>query len=610
MSSMTSNLHRRALVIGAGPSGLVAAKYLQQDAKHLQLDEIIVLEASHDMGGTFINKVYDGTRLVSSKYITAFSDFRMSPEMPNHPSAQEYVAYLQTYCEAFRLRRLIQFGCRVLSITDSSTNDCQYTVQYRQEKDQNTTTTYTEDFDYVLVASGLHNIPYMPKLPRQEDFAGTIIHSSDYKDPSIFQNARVLILGSGETAMDIAYRAIQTKDCISVAMNVRRGFLSIPHNLAEDRPLDVFITNWLEHAYEHPWIHKTRLRWWLSTVIIRFFLMLTGSSCGFNQWACTTQPIVRGYHIINKSHAAMGYLNVPIKRKTAWGRFWLWVYGEQNLRPIESFHKTEIVGCQGNTVSFSDGRSYQADVIICATGYRQSFPFLDSKIKKEFQQGKWDIMSDVHGEKYAIDEDALPSDHFIASPRRPNLGFIGFVRPNVGAIPPMSELQVMWFLQNLQGKVHRQDRFLPIARPSYLVLGNKYPYGVDYGNYMHRVAEDIGAAPTFSVLATKASHPIRALYTYARGQAHIPIFRLQGPYASKQCWDTFENELWEVCKKRGIVENLGLAVVTWLSIWMNLGACLLECLWGLVSFQKPRFFARRRQSPSPPKNGRTKIQDR
>lgn len=262
------------------------------------------------------------------------------------------------------------------------------------------------------------------------------------------------------------------------------------------------------------------------------------------------------------------------------------------MRPIESFHKTFIhqIDANGTTVHFEDGRTFDADLIVFATGYKQSFPFLDDKIKQEHRTNRTDFKMNQADHEYAVQEDYLPSEHFIVSKTRPGLGFIGFVRPNVGAIPPMSELQIMWWLCNLEGRIHRLD--IPNDRlPSYMVLGHKYRYGVDYGNYMHRVAEDINAAPTLSVLA-RSSKPFTALYVYCQGQSHIPIFRLQGPFASKQCWQVTTEELWQVCVKRGFLENFGLASVTWLSLWMNLGACFVECLWGLVSLRKPQFFTR------------------
>lgn len=590
----------KALVIGAGPSGLVAAKYLLQSTEPRY--DVTIVEPSDQIGGSFTNKVYDNCRLVSSKYLTAFSDHRMpedSERCPDHPSAAQYVDYLKSYAEHFGLGKCIQFGCTVVSVKDAIAADG-YEVQYKNPGNE----IMSQYYDAVAVCSGLHNTPYIPKafLPSPcetniaSKFKGEIIHSSQYKDPSIFADRRVLILGCGETAMDIAHRAVAHPRSKSVALSVRRGFLSIPHSLAEGRPLDVFITNLFEHAYEHPWVHALRLRWALSTFFIRLFLFLAGSSVGFNQWAVPTGPVKRGYHIINKSHAAMGHLNVPVKSRSMWGRFWMWVYREGGLRPIASFHGTEVVDVDddGITVKFGDGRTYEADLIIMATGYKQSFPFLDAEIRKEIREESSQAMGGRkhNGDtgKYTIEEECLPSEHFIVDKARPRLGFIGFVRPNVGAIPPISELQVMWWLQRMRGNVNALPA-RPGAPPSYMVLGRKYPYGVDYGNYMHRVAEDIDAAPTLSDLA-KSSQPFRALYTYCVGQSMISLFRLRGPYASKDCREVVTGELWRVCMKRGLAENCGLLFILWLSLLMNATACVLECIWGILTLTRPKFFVR------------------
>jgi len=642
----SSPTRQKALVIGAGPSGLVTAKYLLSSTSPRY--EVTILEASGAIGGTFVNKVYDNARLVSSKFITGFSDFRMKEDCPDHPSTTEYVEYLDDYARRFGIMECIKFGCSVVSLkvnpynnktcierennsAQESSNACTrtgnastsdmtedlmkkgkgtfhgeelavdangYIVSYHQkfkssqQQEHDEVQLITEHFDVVAVCSGLHNVPSIPTLPSSSKFSGQIIHSSQYKHSSIFTNKRVLVLGSGETAMDIVLRAIKNPRSKSVALNVRRGFLSIPHNLAEDRPLDVFITNLFEHSYEHPWVHKLRLRWVLSTIVIRLFFILTGSSVGFNQWACETTPIRRGYHIINKSHGAMSHLNVPIKQKSLWGRLWLWIYGEAKLRPIESFHRTSVCGIKddGMTVEFDDGREYKADLIVLATGYKQSFPFLDEAIQDDHRRTA-SVPTKGGISKYFLEEDYLPSDHFIVNKKRPRLSFIGFVRPNVGAIPPMSELQVMWWLCRMKGQIEMLEVSPTNSPRNYMVLGSKYPYGVDYGNYMHRIAEDIGAAPTLSCLA-RSKYPMKALFVYCFGQSHVPLFRLQGLFSSKLCWDTTTDELWQVCVNRGWVENVGLVSISFLSLWMNLVACLLEIAWCLIIFQKPKFFTR------------------
>ena len=71
----------------SGPSGLVTAKYLLESTEPTY--QVKILESAKYIGGSFVNKVYDNCRLVSSKYLTAFSEFRMQEDTADHPSAAE-----------------------------------------------------------------------------------------------------------------------------------------------------------------------------------------------------------------------------------------------------------------------------------------------------------------------------------------------------------------------------------------------------------------------------------------------------------------------------------------------------------------------------------------
>jgi hypothetical protein len=131
---------------------------------------------------------------------------------------------------------------------------------------------------------------------------------------------------SQETGLDIAYRAVQTAQ--AVALCARHGFLSVPSIFGDKQtglPLDTLITNLFESAYEHKWITAVRLKWRVTTVLIRLgFALSTGSSCGFNQWCASVQHVERGYNIINKSTAVMPYINAPYKDAHWLGSLYKW----------------------------------------------------------------------------------------------------------------------------------------------------------------------------------------------------------------------------------------------------------------------------------------------
>eukprot|EP01134_Creolimax_fragrantissima_P004998 CFRG4998T1 len=726
----------RACVIGAGPSGIVATKYLIDKGY-----EVTVFEKAHGIGGTFVNKVYDDTTLVSSKTITSFSDLRMGEGvdrdingvLPDHPTVVRYVQYLHTYCKVFNLHPHMKFDTTVtrvikcartgmrestsLSGIPESLQGSVYTVYYISSEgksgdcaplndDGKIVTDENEvisaEFDCVVVSSGVHNQPHAPhddEIPGLAVFRSSegnkSLHSSEYKGnveqkDGLFNGKNVLVVGSGETAMDISYRAVNTAGVGNVGMLARHGFLSIPYQMGNQcdknahkstytpksrlgnggvcgsanvnaseggsvrgtsRPLDVFITNLFEHSYEHPLVHKLQLRWFISTYVIRFGLGLAGSTWGLNQWAGAVEDVKRGHHIINKSSAAMAHINAGVKNKRygAYGRVWERMWGEVGLKPITlyggkgvgiamidththtkpcidvSAKQTDLSHITKSThdVFFDDGSVFKdVHTIIFATGYRQNFPFLDDEIKFSENAMKSEISSRTLTQekstesncltsfRHATGESLLPlvslktghATHYIVDEdNNPGIAYIGFVRPNVGAIPPMSELQIQWYLQFLEKKLVRMDKYKfsrEDRKPSYVLLAKKYQYGVDYGNYMHRVAEDMGSAPAFADvtlsiwardmdLSARATTWVRVLFAYCLGQAHISLFRLQGPYASQSAgWDVVEGELCDVALARGWMENAGLLVMTMLFLWLNVSALLVEACLVCVGVQK------------------------
>jgi dimethylaniline monooxygenase (N-oxide forming) len=139
---------------------------------------------------------------VSSKQLTAFSDHRFPLDSPDHISLPQYVLYLESYVNHFRLAPHINLHCRVVSVTPldgegSKDNKWRHRVKYVANGNDER----AFDCSHVAVCTGLHVQPDIPSIPGIEHINGEIFHSAQYKHRSQLAGRDVLILGCGETAM-------------------------------------------------------------------------------------------------------------------------------------------------------------------------------------------------------------------------------------------------------------------------------------------------------------------------------------------------------------------------------------------------------------------------
>jgi len=330
-----------------------------------------------------------------------------------------------------------------------------------------------------------------------------------------------------------------------VTLSTRHGFVSVPSHFGDNLPpLDCIIMNWGTHYWESSWAARVGLHWWITTKFTRLgFLLMSGTTYGFNQWAGRRYNMTWDEgrkHIVNKSTRCMPLITRKAKRGAPWWQRRLWSYWDV---PDEAGQDVDLVegsvrGMEGRTVHYDTAagpRSVEADVVVLATGYRQRFPFL---FPGSDEKGQTDV---------GAADDPLPTEHFIINPQEPRLAYIGFVRPNVGAIPPMAEMQAMWWCERLEREPARRS-------PDYYKLKeSRVPYGVDYGYYMFALAREIGAVP--SLLRWLRRRP-RIAVTCGFGQAHVPIFRLEGPFASEGAVETCATELFGPIMQRPFFMNI------------------------------------------------------
>lgn len=331
----TTTERPRVCVIGAGPSGLASIKNLIEAG----IDDVVCFEASDAIGGNWVfrecenhSSVYASTHLITSKKLSQFPGYPMPADYPDFPSHRQVLAYFQAYARDFDLAPFIRFNTRVEHAEPMA--DGRWTVRVSGPDGREETHT----FDALLVCSGHHFAPSPPRYPGS--FTGRELHSHSYKYPEPFRNQRVLVVGGGNSACDIAVDICRLASRTAISM--RRGYPIFP-KLILGKPAD--------SAYRHT-RHLPRP--------IRRLLLTAGLRLSIGRWErYGLQPPDRP---LLESHPT---LNSDLLLQIRHGR----------VAPHRGIERLE-----GESVIFADGRQEEFDTIIWATGYQLTFPFFDKSV--------------------------------------------------------------------------------------------------------------------------------------------------------------------------------------------------------------------------------------
>ena len=173
------------LIIGGGPAGLAIAGRLRQAGK-----DFTILEAGKHVAECWHNH-YDRLHLHTVKQWSHLPHLPFSDDYPLYVPRKQLIAYFENYSNHFNIKP--EFGVEV-----THTRKIQNILW---EVTTNTGTLYARN---VIIATGLNRVPQMPVWEGMQEFAGTIMHSVQYKNPDIFRGSRVLVVGMGNTGAEIA----------------------------------------------------------------------------------------------------------------------------------------------------------------------------------------------------------------------------------------------------------------------------------------------------------------------------------------------------------------------------------------------------------------------
>jgi thioredoxin reductase len=373
-------------VIGAGSSGITAAKGLHERGL-----DVTVFEASDRLGGNWVfdnpngmSAAYRGLHINTSRERMEYDDFPMPKSYPDFPHHTHIAAYFESYVDHFGIRPLIRFQTKVTDARRGAQGGWTLTLGDGT----------TERFDALLVANGHHWDARWPEpaFPGSDTFAGTQMHAHDYRGDEVLRDRDVVVLGMGNSAMDIAVESSYVATATYLA--ARRGAWIVPKYVL-GRPMDQVLRN-------DPRIPFAIRRRVMEKIIVGVAgaperYGLPKPDHGFGQ----AHPTVSGRILDRIGHGA--------------------------VQP-----KPNIERLDGEDVVFADGSRVHADVVVYCTGYKITFPFFAD-----------DVIS--------APDNAVELFRRVFHPAMDDLFFIGLLQP-LGAIMPLAQAQGRWVAEYLTGR--------------------------------------------------------------------------------------------------------------------------------------------------------------
>jgi dimethylaniline monooxygenase (N-oxide forming) len=386
-------LAARVCIIGAGSSGIAACQVL--DARGIEFD---CYEAGSEVGGNWrylndngMSSSYKSLHINTSREIMEYKSFPMRHDYPTYPNHVQIAQYFDRFVDHFGFRDRIQFKTEVVSVQPAGDGEWDVTVRRRDAK-----RTTTRRYHSVLVANGHHWDARWPEpaFPGADTFTGVQTHSHHYKTFEGYEGKRVLVLGIGNSACDIAVETCKVAERTFLAM--RRGAHVVPKYIF-GIPTD--------HLTTSPLARYTsgRLQRATGALMMRFA-----------RGDVTKYGLPKPDHRFGEAHPTISDdLLVRLG------------HGDITVKP-------NIDRLDGDTVHFTDGTSEQIDVIVYCTGYKITFPFFDASLLE------------AHDNEISL-------FHRVVDPQHPGLYFIGLVQP-LGAIMPLAEAQSEWVADLLDGR--------------------------------------------------------------------------------------------------------------------------------------------------------------
>lgn len=421
-------------IIGAGSTGVTVAKSLKQLGESFD-----IYEKGSQIGGMWRyendngqSSCYASLHIDTSRPNLGYSDFPIDPSMPDFLSHRQFLTYLEDYARAFDIPRHVTFRTRVQSVEPLPDGRYRVTLDSGEAK----------EYARVVIGTGHLSDPRMPDFPGT--FDGEAVHSHHYRTNDPYVGKRVLVVGIGNSAVDIAADIARRAE--HVTLSTRRSAWIMPKYLF-GRPVDQ-VSGFLGRRLKlpTPWVRR------IMAHLVRIGL---GDQRRFG--------LPRPEHPMYREHATLSGDLLPMIG-----------HGRIDIKP-------NVAELKGGRIAFVDGTEAAYDAIIYATGYTVRFPFLDRAV------------FDPDRQCGALYRRMIVPDH-------PGLIHAGLLQP-VGPTIPLVETQGKWIAALASGRMRLPERAVmeqeirnhrDYQRRTYLDAP-RYVLEVDYKTYTAQMTADMAA---------------------------------------------------------------------------------------------------------------------
>lgn len=343
-------------IIGAGPSGLVIAKQFAATNANFK-----VYEQNARVGGIWNidapnSPMYESAHFISSRTLSAFPGFPMPSSYPDYPNHKQLLDYIESYAAKYQLHQHISFNAPIAHAKQNSQGLWELQLASGEVALSR----------YLVCANG---VTWQPNTVNWEgQFNGEVRHTVTYRSSHELKGKRVLVVGAGNSGVDIACDAAFAAE--QAFLSVRRGYHFVPKHIM-GKPTDVFGKS------------GPKLPFWLNQKIF-------GGLLRFINGDLSRYGLPKPDHKLFQTHPIM---NTQILHYLGHG---------------DCIAKPDVERLDGDDVIFKDGSREKIDLILTATGYKHSAPFLDDNVVEE-QNGRPSLYMNMFPRQYT------------------NLAFLGFI---------------------------------------------------------------------------------------------------------------------------------------------------------------------------------------